>query len=180
MRQNFEQCLEWLLEHEGGFSAHKDDPGGVTMKGITANTYQKWLSETLGNDATVDEEAMRNIPDIHVEQIYREGYWDKISGDNLPSGLDWSIFDWAVNSGPGRSAKTLQRLVMVKPDGGIGPKTLAAISEYDTARLIDDMYEKRQAFYERLKTFETFSRGWTRRNDETRDQARQLASSGEA
>ena len=180
MRQNFEQCLEWLLEHEGGFSAHKDDPGGVTMKGITANTYQKWLSETLGNDATVDEEAMRNIPDIHVEQIYREGYWDKISGDNLPSGLDWSIFDWAVNSGPGRSAKTLQRLVMVKPDGGIGPKTLAAISEYDTARLIDDMYEKRQAFYERLKAFETFGNGWTRRNDETRDQARQLASSGEA
>lgn len=180
MRQNFEQCLEWLLEHEGGFVDHPDDPGGMTNKGITANTYQKWLSETIGNDATVDEEAMRNIPDIHVEQIYREGYWDKISGDNLPSGLDWSIFDWAVNSGPGRSAKTLQRLVMVKPDGGIGPKTLAAISEYDTARLIDDMYEKRQAFYERLKTFETFGRGWTRRNDETRDQARQLASSGEA
>jgi lysozyme family protein len=55
MRQNFEQCLEWLLEHEGGFVDHPDDPGGMTNKGITANTYQKWLSETLGNDATVDE-----------------------------------------------------------------------------------------------------------------------------
>ena len=69
---------------------------------------------------------------------------------------------------------------MVKPDGGIGPKTLTAISEYNTVSLIDDMHSKRQAFYERLKTFETFGRGWTRRNDETRDQAHQLASSGEA
>ena len=147
----------------------------MTNKGITAKTYQRWLSETIDEDAVVTEETLRNIPDNHVSQIYRQEYWIKISGDNLPGGLDWSIFDWAVNSGPGRSARAIQRIIKVKADGDIGPKTLAAIREHDAASLIDDMYFRRQAFYERLKTFPTFGAGWTRRNDETREQAHQLA-----
>ena len=175
MKQNFAQCLRWLLHHEGGFVDHPDDPGGMTNKGITAKTYQRWLSETIDEDAVVTEETLRNIPDNHVSQIYRQEYWIKISGDNLPGGLDWSIFDWAVNSGPGRSARAIQRIIKVKADGDIGPKTLAAIREHDAASLIDDMYFRRQAFYERLKTFPTFGAGWTRRNDETREQAHQLA-----
>lgn len=174
MKQNFDQCLTWLLAHEGGFVDHPDDPGGMTNKGITAKTYQKWLSETVDVSAVVDEEAMRNIPANHVSKIYREEYWIKISGDNLPDGLDWSVFDWAVNSGPGRSARAIQKIVGVKADGDIGPNTLTAIRKYDAASLVDDMYFKRQAFYERLKTFETFGLGWTRRNDETREQAHQL------
>lgn len=173
---NFEQCLEWLLEHEGGFVDHPDDPGGMTNKGITANTYGRWLSEVMDVDATLSENTMRNIPDAHVEAIYRQEYWNKISGDKLPSGLDWAVFDWAVNSGPGRSARALQRIVGVKADGDIGPMTMAAVGKYDAAMLIDDMYYRRQSFYERLKTFETFGNGWTRRNDETREQAHSLAS----
>lgn len=174
MRENFEQSLAWLLRHEGGFVDHPEDPGGMTNKGITAKTYERWLSEVVDNEAEVTEEVMRNIPDNHVKQIYREEYWLKISGDNLPSGLDHAIFDWAVNSGPGRSARAIQKIVNVKADGDIGPKTLAAIREFDAASLIDDLYYRRQAFYERLKTFETFGAGWTRRNDETREQAHSL------
>lgn len=173
---NFEQCLKWLLEHEGGFVDHPDDPGGMTNKGITADTYGRWLSEVMDVDATLSENTMRNIPDVHVEAIYRQEYWNKINGDKLPSGLDWAVFDWAVNSGPGRSARALQRIVGVKADGDIGPMTMAAVNKYDAAMLIDDMYYRRQSFYERLKTFETFGNGWTRRNDETREQAHSLAS----
>lgn len=174
MRENFEQSLTWLLRHEGGFVDHPEDPGGMTNKGITAKTYERWLSEVVDNEAEVTEETMRNIPDNHVKQIYREEYWLKISGDNLPSGLDHAVFDWAVNSGPGRSARAIQKIVNVKADGDIGPMTLAAIREFDAASLIDDLYYRRQAFYERLKTFETFGAGWTRRNDETREQAHSL------
>lgn len=174
MKHNFEQSLAWLLKHEGGFVDHPEDPGGMTNKGITAKTYERWLSEVVDNEAEVTEEVMRNIPDNHVKQIYREEYWLKISGDNLPSGLDHAIFDWAVNSGPGRSARAIQKIVNVKADGDIGPMTLAAIREFDAASLIDDLYYRRQAFYERLKTFETFGAGWTRRNDETREQAHSL------
>ena len=85
---NFEQCLEWLLKHEGGFVNHPDDPGGMTNKGITLNTYSRWLNEVMDVDAELGEEAMRNIPDVHVEQIYRQEYWNKVNGDQLPSGVD--------------------------------------------------------------------------------------------
>ena len=33
MRQNFEQCMGWLLEHEGGYVNHPNDPGGETNLG---------------------------------------------------------------------------------------------------------------------------------------------------
>ena len=174
MQSNFDQCLEWLLAHEGGFVNDPRDSGGITNKGITARVYGDWLSETMDVDAPINEDTMRQIPDSHVEQIYRELYWNRVQGDRLPAGLDWAVFDWAVNSGPGRSARAIQKIIQVKPDGSIGPKTLAAIAEHDAAVLIDDLYHRRQAFYERLKTFEHFGAGWTRRNDETREQAHSL------
>jgi len=31
------------------------------------------------------------------------------------------------------------------------------------------MYNERQGFYEGLKTFDTFGKGWTRRNKETKE-----------
>ena len=36
------------------------------------------------------------------------------------------------------------------------------------------MYDQRQSFYEKLPTFETFGRGWTRRNKETKETAFEL------
>lgn len=174
MKQNFDQCLTWLLAHEGGFVDHPNDPGGMTNKGITARVYSQWLADTMDVDTEITEEMMRNIPDNHVEQIYREEYWNRVAGDNLPAGLDLSVFDWAVNSGVGRSARTLQKILAVKADGAIGPQTLAAVAAHDTEQLITDMYSRRQAFYERLKTFEHFGKGWTRRNEETLHQAVEL------
>jgi len=111
MEHNFETCLEWLLKHEGGFVNHPEDPGGMTNKGITAKVYARWLDEVMGADANITEDIMRNIPDAHVAAIYREEYWNRVNGDDLPAGVDWSVFDWAVNSGTGRAARAIQRCV---------------------------------------------------------------------
>ena len=43
MKENFDHCLELVLEHEGGFVNHPKDPGGMTNKGITKRTYEKYL-----------------------------------------------------------------------------------------------------------------------------------------
>lgn len=171
MNQNFEQCLEWLLEHEGGFVNHPDDPGGMTNKGITARVYSQWLFDSMDVDAEMTEELMRNIPDSHVAQIYRQEYWNRLSCNKLSSGLDWFAFDWGVNSGTGRAARALQKCVGADADGAIGPQTLAAVASRPARELVEELHQRRQAFYEKLKTFETFGRGWTRRNDETREQA---------
>ena len=92
----------------------------------------------------------------------------------MPTGLDWAVFDWGVNSGPARSARSIQTIVKVKADGAIGKMTLAAIESHDAASLIDAMHDRRQRFYEKLKGFEHFGKRWTRRNQETKEQAHQL------
>lgn len=164
MEANFFKSLEMVLHHEGGFVDHKDDPGGATNKGITHKTYADFLGRPLE-----DVSELKNIPEEHVQLIYKNGYWDKIKGDELPGGVDFCVFDWAVNSGPGRAAKALQKIIMVSQDGAIGPKTLIAVSEMTPTEIIENMTKKRIEFYKELGTFDTFGRGWLRRAKETRD-----------
>ena len=49
--------------------------------------------------------------------------------------------------------------------------TLQAVMNKDAKAIVESVYTQRQSFYESLKTFETFGRGWTRRNKETLEQA---------
>ena len=169
MKQDFDHCLEMLLKHEGGYVNHPKDPGGRTNLGVTQRVYEAWL----GREVT--EQEMKDLTVEDVAPIYRANYWDAVWGDHLPSGVDWSVFDWAVNSGPARATKALQRIVGAVSDGVVGPKTMQAVMDMDPVKIIDMMYEERQRFYQGLSTFDTFGRGWTRRNKETRQAALLMA-----
>ena len=169
MKHNFDKCLKMLLHHEGGFVNHPRDPGGMTNLGVTRTVYEKWVGRK------VSAQEMKDLKTEDVAPLYKQKYWDRCKCDELPSGLDWSVFDWAVNSGTGRSAKALQGIIGAVQDGGIGPKTLKLVEEHTPKQMIEKMHDKRQGFYEGLKTFDTFGKGWTRRNYETREKALELA-----
>ena len=169
MKDNFNKCLEMLLHHEGGFVNHPKDPGGVTNLGVTKRVYEQWVGRK------VSEQVMRDLTVEDVAPIYKKKYWDRIKGDDLPSGIDWAAFDWAVNSGTGRAAKAVQKVVGAVRDGAIGPKTLALVSKQDPKYMIQEIGKIRQEFYENLSTFETFGKGWTRRNKETTEVAMDMA-----
>lgn len=169
MEASFFKSLEIVLKHEGGFVDHPEDPGGATNKGITHKTYADFLGRPLED---VDE--LKNIPDEHVALIYKKGYWDKVKADELPAGVDFCVFDWAVNSGPSRAAKALQKAVMAAQDGAIGPKTLEAVKEYTAEDIIESVSKDRETFYKSLRTFNTFGKGWLRRNEETRELALEM------
>ena len=168
MKKNFDKCLAMLLKHEGGFVDHPKDPGGMTNLGVTKAVYDKWI----GKEST--EAEMCGLTQDDVAPIYKKNYWDRCKCDQLPSGADWSVFDWAVNSGTGRASKAMQKIVGAKQDGAIGPKTLQMIANEKAEFLVERMYDQRQSFYEKLNTFETFGRGWTRRNKETKETALEL------
>ena len=161
MKDNFDECLKMLLHHEGGYVNHPSDPGGETNLGVTKKVYQEWGGTKDMKDLTVED----------VAPIYKKNYWDRCKCDDLESGVDWVVFDWAVNSGTGRSAKAIQKICGATQDGAIGPKTLALIGKQDTQYVIEEFGKVRQDFYESLKTFDTFGKGWTRRNKETTDKA---------
>jgi len=161
MHDNFPAALKRTLKYEGGYSNNPADPGGPTMKGVTLNRY----SAFLGRQATVDE--LKAIPESHLLAIYSSGYWDLCKCDSLPPGLDACVFDWAVNSGPGKAVKALQRLSGATPDGVVGPKTLAAVTAWVRSHGLKNciaLYQnERMEYVESLATFPVFGKGWTRR-----------------
>ena len=158
------------MEHEGGFVNHPNDPGGMTNWGVTKATYERFIWRD------VTEAEMRSLTQDDVRPIYRQIYWDKVRGDDLPAGVDWCVFDFAVNAGVSRAIKTLQAASGSAVDGIIGPNTLLAVERNDPEALIFSYSTMRQAYYESLTNlFRTFGRGWTRRVEETREQAMHLA-----
>ena len=157
MKDNFDEALKAILHHEGGFVNHPKDPGGMTNLGVTKKVWEEWVGHE------VDEKAMRNLTPEIVGPMYKVKYWDKVKGDDLPAGVDYVVFDAAVNSGPGRAAKWLQACVGVDPDGGIGPKTLAAVASFDASQLVEDYAKRRLSFLMDLQTWDTFGKGWGRR-----------------
>lgn len=169
MKANFDLFLTEVLKHEGGYVDHPKDPGGATNLGVTIGTLSSWL----GRPATKAEVRALTVKD--VAPIYKKNYWDRIRGDDLPSGVDTATGDFAVNSGVSRAAIYLQETVGVAADGRIGPLTLAAVAKADPVKVVNVLCDKRMAFLRRLSTFPTFGRGWTSRVTGVRAVALRLA-----
>lgn len=165
MKANFDAALKAILHHEGGFVNHPADPGGMTNLGVTKKVWEEWVGHE------VDEKAMRALTPELVGPMYKAKYWDKVKGDDLPEGVDYAVFDAAVNSGPGRAAKWLQGCVGVEQDGGIGPKTLAAVAAFDPKELVEDYAKRRLSFLMDLPHWGTFGKGWGRRVAEVQSTA---------
>jgi lysozyme family protein len=160
MKDNFPKALELLLKHEGGFVNHSQDPGGMTNFGVTAAVWALWVGHP------VNEKQMRALTTADVAPLYKRKYWDACNADELISGIDYAVFDFAVNSGVGRATKNLQTCVGLLPDGGLGPVTVATVNLYkgDKARtLVEEYCDSRLQFLKTLKTWPIFGKGWENR-----------------
>lgn len=166
IRSNFEDSLQVILHHEGGYVNHPSDPGGATNKGITQDTYDKWRRLKRKGSRSV-----RLITDEEVENIYEIQYWNLINGDKMPAGVALVVFDFAVNSGPTRAIKTLQAVLKIRQDGDAGATTLEALRDQDPAEIINELSEARLRFMRGLSTWTVFGRGWKRRVDSVRASA---------
>jgi lysozyme family protein len=157
MKENLIPAMVALMKHEGGFVNHPRDPGGMTNLGVTQRVWEEWVGHPVG------EKEMRALTPAIVAPMYKKKYWDKVAGDALPSGVDLAVFDFAVNSGPGRAAKMLQRVLDVKQDGDIGLNTLEKALSIDSSKLIADYNDARLAFLKSLPTWPDFGNGWETR-----------------
>lgn len=153
----FEVCLDHLLASEGGYVDHPADPGGATNLGVTLKTWAAWV----GRDVAKAEIKALTVAD--VAPLYRARYWRATSCDSLPPGVDYMVFDLAVNSGPGRAGRFLQMAVGAKADGDIGPATLAKVSTRPPKEIVRAMDALRGDFYRDQPTFPTFGKGWLSR-----------------
>jgi lysozyme family protein len=165
----FDAALDIVLQHEGGFSNHSRDPGGMTNLGITRRTLESWLGRLPS------EAEMRGLTREAVAPIYRKNYWDALRCDELPPALALCVFDFGVNAGPARAARLLQGVVGTAVDGKIGPATIAAAKSFGVPTLVRAYQDGRRTYYRGLSTFNTFGKGWLRRVDAVETAALRLA-----
>jgi len=169
MKENWDSCFAMVLKHEGGFVNHPKDPGGMTNLGVTRTNWELYL------DHDVTEADMRALTPEMVKPFYKHNYWDRIRGDELPSGVDYAAYDLAVNSGTGRAAKYLQQIAGVTADGVIGPRSMEAIKKCDAESAVDALCTMRLDFLKNLDTFDTFGKGWTIRVNDVKAKATDMA-----
>jgi lysozyme family protein len=173
---NSKRAIALILKHEGGFVNNPKDPGGATNKGITIATFRKYI-KPLGTVAD-----LKALTDEQATIVYKRRYWDAVLGDQLPSGVDYAVADFAVNSGPSRAAKYLQRVVGATQDGRIGPATLEAVRRMPTAQVINKLCDARLSFMQSIKggkLWAEFGRGWGRRVADVRKVSLSWAETGQ-
>ena len=123
----FNEIIEKVLEHEGGYVNDPNDRGGETKYGITKKFYPD-----------VD---IKNLTIDQAKHIYHTDYWRRGKCDEIPSRLRHIYFDMLVNFGKRGAVKVLQRAANAKNkdkidvDGGLGPATLKAIKNLELERV---------------------------------------------
>ena len=158
-----QQIIPLILKHEGGYVNHPSDPGGATNKGITIKTFRRFIKP----DGTIAD--LKALTTDQAVIVYKRNYWDAVLADLLPMGVDYTVADFAVNSGPARAAKVLQKVVGVTQDGQIGPATLKAVKAMPAKDIIRQVHANRLAFMKSIKggkLWVTFGKGWQRRVDD--------------
>ena len=165
MIENFEQSFNLVIKSEGGFTNDQRDSGnhlpdgrqGCTMLGCTQVNWEAYV----GHQVTQDD--MKKLTKDDVKPLYKKNYWDAVSGDLLPSGLDYAAFDFAINAGSSASRKMVQIAVGVNNDGVFGPATLKAIQNADAKDVLARFTAAKIKFYQSLSNFNVYGKGWLKR-----------------
>jgi lysozyme family protein len=176
MKETFDIIFPLLIESEGTkYTDDPIDPGGATKYGITFSRLQLWRGKKITKD------DVKSLSLDEARQIYLSHYWGFIRADSLPAGLDYTVFDFAVNSGPTRSVRMLQNMIGSKPDGDYGPATHIALEEYikNTGLIptIRRFNTGRRNYLKGLGTFWKYGRGWMARVDRVEHKSVELANS---
>ena len=159
MLGNFPNCDRETRKWEGGDVNHPKDPGGLTSRGVTAARGAEYRKKHR-----MDPKVVTKWSEAEVDLFYKYEFWSPLHGDDLPLGVDLSVYDFGVNSGCSRSVKKLPGVLgTVQVDGKMGPNTLMAIQMTNPARLIKDHCAARLGFLQALKIWNTFGKGWGRR-----------------
>ena len=164
MKDNFKSSLVLVLKSEGGFTTDTHDNGnklpdgraGSTNLGVTQANWEAFV----GHPVTWDN--MKALTAETVAPFYKRKYWDVAHCDELPQGLDYLVFDFAVNAGVGRSIKILQTAIGVTADGSLGPLSLSAINNLEPKLLIERFTDAKEKFYKALNN-PTYEKGWLAR-----------------
>lgn len=155
----------FIKKWEGGFVNDPSDLGGATNKGITIGTYTLYRKSKGLPKPTVSD--LKRITDEEWMDIFKSKYWDKFRADEIQSQSVADIcVDWLWMSGS-TAIKRVQKILGVKRDGIVGPKTLSAINSISPLPLFGMIKAERKRYYEEIcrtrPANKKFLKGWINR-----------------
>ena len=179
----FNLCMPIIFEHEGGFVDNIHDRGGTTKYGISLlllrslhdDDHNGWLDGDLNHDKVIDKLDVQSMTKEQAEVFYFRLFWNKWYNMIDSDLIVLHLFDHSVNAGPGNSAKIIQNLMKVIPDGILGPSTVKSINlltgYFNEEDLANHLKLAREDYYRAIvdkdPSQHVFLQGWINRVEST-------------
>jgi len=161
MSQNnkFEDVIDFVLAHEGGYCNNCSDRGGETNYGISKRQYP--------------ELDIRSLTKERAKEIYKSDFWDKWRFSEINDiDICAKVFDLSVNMGQSAATKVTQNAlaalgINVAIDGILGSATLSAINSCNKDSLLHELKSYAYQYYLNISmrdpTQSKFLAGWRAR-----------------
>lgn len=158
MSDAFDAALAIVFANEGGYVDDAHDDGQETKYGISKARYP--------------DLDVRNLTIDGARDLYRRDYWDRFRCGEMPWPLCAVVMDCVVNHSPLNPIRWLQESVGAYADGGLGPRTLAAVKRCaDPIGAAGSITSQRIEYVKRLPDYPRFGKGWHRRHVRTLTEA---------
>jgi lysozyme family protein len=145
-KTTFDEIIEVVLSHEGGYVDDPDDRGGATNFGVTQASFSQYLGKKVSKD------DVKNMTVEDAKGCYKQDFWDPSRAEQLDEDLRAVYFDMVVNHGQRNAVKILQQAANNRNPGGIdvdgliGPNTIRATTNISK----EDVLLERSMFYANL------------------------------
>lgn len=168
---HFDKAIQVILHHEGGLADNPNDPGGITVYGISLRFLEANNIDIDGDgDSDADDiRALIKQPDLAVkiyhDIIWKVGNYDRFNDFYVAT----KLFDIDVNAGRHRASIIAQEAAnlcgaRLMVDGKVGPKSVEAINAIDPKTYVEAVKKKQAAFYRdlamRKPSLAEFLKGW--------------------
>lgn len=162
---NVDNGTLFLEARKKGIAKTQADRGGTTLAGVTLGTYRDYCRKK-GKPAPT-EAALRRLTYSDWFDILKTMFWDRWQADGIgDQRVAHMLVDWVWTSGA-YGITLPQKLLGVKADGKVGPKTLAAVNGHDPVQLFRQLKAARCAYIDRIcasrPANRRFREGWLRR-----------------
>ncbi|KAB2915129.1 MAG: hypothetical protein F9K23_11585 [Bacteroidetes bacterium] len=154
----FELWNEYILkEWEGGIADRplRDDPGGLTNRGVTIAVWREWAPKLFGIPG--NETTLRQLTEAQAKRVAYEIYWkfygiDKVNNPAIKMLLADSVWGGGGYSSLGYKTGTYaQRAGLINKDNQANP------------RLFDLLVQRRLAYLRSLSNYQANKNGWENR-----------------